>query len=799
MRSFAALCLLSLAGLHRLEAQDLPGAKKPGSEKPSVKVLAIRPEKADVAPGEAVKVAFDLEIPNRWHIYAAGKKPLFGLPTKFKFDNAELAGAIEEPPLKIVNEPGIGDLDFHEGKITVTVPVKLKGDVKPGPVTVTGKMTYQICDPNVCVDNFTPISFDLKAVAAAALPGLTPPSAPADEPTVKLTITPSKSEVQIGEVFVVSVEFQIPAGWHIYPTTPTTTGEVTQLELKGAETAGKPEGPPTKTHPAEKSQPAYEYYDGTVTLKYPFRLPAGAKPGPIELTGKLSYQLCDPKTCVPTRVPETVKLTVKEGGAAAVPPVDALPPAAKGPRELQEGLIKFLLIAIGGGLASLLQPCVFPLLPVTITYFIKQGAGSRSKSIFLSAVYAAGLIVSFTTIGIAFSLALGPDGARVFATNMWVNILVGLLFLWFAFSLFGLYDISLPSWLVGSLTNKQRQGAGGSFILGTLFSVVTFTCTVPIAGLILAASASSDAHTRFMGILGMLVYSSVMAIPFIVMGVFPSLITTVRKSSGDWLHTVKVTMGFIELAVALFYLSKADTVSGWGVLTRWVMISVWVAALGFTILYLLRVFQLKGDEADPAPAEDGSAPHPVRRQIGIARMLVALFFGIVAVSFASGYDGRALGWLDGILPPNTEPAKSAGGGGSEAREEVFSSYAAALAEAKKIGKPIFLEFTGVTCTNCQVMKGTVLASPAVRALTSQFVFAELFTDRQSDPRHAAGDEENRKLLVDKFQGYALPFYMTLGPDGTERSRILGKVSEAEFIDFLKKGLPAPGAASGGGN
>src|SRR5579872_256770 len=100
MRSFAALCLLSLAGLHRLEAQDLPGGKKPGSEKPSVKILAVRPEKADVAVGEAVKVAFELEIPNRWHIYAAGKKPLFGLPTKFKFDNAEVAGTIEEPPLK---------------------------------------------------------------------------------------------------------------------------------------------------------------------------------------------------------------------------------------------------------------------------------------------------------------------------------------------------------------------------------------------------------------------------------------------------------------------------------------------------------------------------------------------------------------------------------------------------------------------------------------------------------------------------------------------------------------------------
>jgi thiol:disulfide interchange protein DsbD len=170
---------------------------------------------------------------------------------------------------------------------------------------------------------------------------------------------------------------------------------------------------------------------------------------------------------------------------------------------------------------------------------------------------------------------------------------------------------------------------------------------------------------------------------------------------------------------------------------------------------------------------------------------------VVAVSFASGYDGRALGWLDGVLPPNTEGPRTAGGG--ESRDSAISSYDAALAEAKKSGKPVFLEFTGATCTNCQVMKSTVLASPPVRALMAQYVFAELYTDRQADARYSAGDEANRKLLVDKFQGYALPFYMTLGPDGTERSRILGKVSEGEFIEFLKKGLQAPPGAPASGN
>jgi thiol:disulfide interchange protein len=781
---FATLFLLS--GFEVVEAQDLPGARKRNSEKPAVKVAAVRPEKTDVAPGEAVKVAFDLEIPKGWHIYAAGKKPLFGLPTKFAFEGAEVAGPIEEPPLKIVNEKGIGDIDYHEGKITVTVPLKLKADTKPGPVSIAGKVSYQICDPNVCVDNSTPFTVELKALAGGDVPL---PALPGPVEAKILALTPSKSEVRVGETFVVSVDLEVPEGWHIFPTTPTTTGQPTVLKLTGAESAGNAEGPATKTHPAEKDQPAYEYYDGKVTLKYPLRLQEGAKPGPLELSGKLVYQICS-QVCIPRKPVVSLKLTVLEGNSATTPAVDALPPLPTGPKELQEGLLKFLLIAVIGGLASLLQPCVFPLMPVTITYFIKQGAGSRSKSIFLSVVYALGLILSFTTIGIVFSLALGPDGARIFATKWYTNVVVALLFFWFGFSLFGLYDISLPSWLVGSLTNKQRQGAGGSFILGMLFSVVTFTCTVPIAGLILAASASSDSHTRFMGIVGMLVYASVMAVPFILMGFFPSLISTVRKSSGDWMHTVKITMGFVELPVALFYLSKADTVAGVGILTRWVMISIWVATLGFTTLYLLRVFQLKGDEPDPAPADDGSSATPVRRQIGVVRMLVALLFAVLAVSFASGYDGRALGWLDGVLPPNTEEARTVAGGNGAEKEPAIATYGAALEEGKKTGKPIFLEFTGATCTNCQVMKGTVLASPAVRELLSRYVFAELYTDR-TDRKHREGDEANNQLLSGTFQGYALPTYIALGPEGKERARILGKVPESEFIEFLKKGLGAP--------
>lgn len=773
---------LVLAILMLLGGQDLPGAKKPRKEKPAVQVLAVRPEKAEVLADDVVKVAFDLEIPKSWHIYPAGKKPLFGNPTVFTFEAAEVAGKIEEPKPHVKKDEVVGETDYHEGKITITVPVKLKA--QGGNIEVKGKIDYQICDPNVCVDNTTAFSFKMTVLAVHRA------EEPPAQPKVKIvSSTLSKSDVKVGETFTLALDLEIPGGWHIYPTTPTTTGEPTVVDLPGVESAGKAEEPKPKVHPAEGGEPAYDYHEGRITIKFPLRLKSDAKPGPLDPAGSLSYQICNPKTCIPAKTPLSIKLTVQEGK------VEGTDLASKNAQSEYEkmGLVAFLLLAVGGGLISLVMPCVFPIVPITVTYFVKQGDGSRAKSIFLALVYSLGIIVSFTAIGSIFSAVLGADGARVFAANMWVNIVVALLFLWFAFSLFGLYEISLPSWLVGSVTNQQRKGAGGAFILGVLFSVVTFTCTIPIAGTILAVSASGAGKYRFIGILAMLVYSTTMALPFFLLGVFPSLIQKFRKSGGDWLHTVKVTMGFAELALAFFYLSKADNAGGWGVVTRFVMVAIWVAVLLFMILYLLRVFQLKGDEPDPVPTpETGGAP--ARRQIGVTRMLIALSLGVLMVSFATGFGGARLGWLDFVLPPAFETAGTATGNG--AKETEFTRLAPALEEAKKTGKPVFLEFTGASCINCQVMKGTVLQSGAVKALLAQFVFTELYTDRLQNPRFKAGDEENRKLLLERFGSAALPVYITLGPDGVERSRIEGKVPESEFIEFLKKGLQAPASANG---
>jgi thiol:disulfide interchange protein DsbD len=676
-----------LATLVLLAGQDLPGAKPQKKDKPSVKVLAVRPEKAEVQAGEVVKVAFDLEIPKTWHIYPAGKTPLFGNPTVFRFENAEVAGKIEEPPLRIKKEEGIGDVDYHEGKITVTVPVRLKA--QGGAVDVKGKIEYQICDPSLCFDNSTPFSFPAKVLAAAGVPeGTGPPPAPK-----VVSASPSKGGVKVGEPFVLAVEFAIPKNWYVYPATPTTTGTPTAFEFPGLEPAGKIEEPKPKVEPAKPGVEAYEYHEGTVTFRVPLRLKAGARPGSLDVAGKIRYQLCNTNECLrPADAPISFKLTVLEGAAAPQTGSNAATQAAT--KELEkEGLTGFFLLAIGGGLLSLVMPCVYPLIPITITYFIKQGAGSRGKSLLLSGAYSIGIVLVFTVMGFLFSLLLGAAGARTFAADWRVNVGVAALFFWFAFSLFGLYEITLPAWLTGSLTGKQRSGLGGAFILGGLFSVVTFTCTIPIAATILAVAASSSGEHRFIGLLAMLAYSVTMAIPFFVLGLFPGLLTGVRKGSGDWLHTVKVTAGFAELALALFYLAKADQVSGWGILTRPVMLSVWVAVLAIMAFYLLRMFQLKGDEADPeAPPEGGS---PVRRQVGVPRLLIAIFFLVNAVFIGSGFSGRTLGVWDIVLPVNTEPA-TGNGGGIAVREKLFDNLPEAEAEARKTGKPVFLEFTGVT-------------------------------------------------------------------------------------------------------
>jgi thiol:disulfide interchange protein DsbD len=509
-----------------------------------------------------------------------------------------------------------------------------------------------------------------------------------------LAVRPEKPQVKVGETFKVAFDLEITPGWYIYPTYKTTTGTETKVVLEAAEVAGKYEEPKAKVHPKEGDQEAYDYHDGKITLTVPIHLKRGPKPGPFEVKGILDYQICA-ASCIPRKDPFSFPIAVLEGEVEPAPAAPAAPQGgtsaeAAAQEELDKrGTVGFLLFAMGGGLISLVMPCVYPLIPITVTYFVKQGQGSRAKGIALSSAYAAGIILVFTAIGFLFSILLGADGPRLFAANPWVNLGVGALFFWFAFSLFGLYDISLPSWLVGSATTARRSGVGGAFILGALFSVVTFTCTIPIAAAVLAVPAAGGAGNKFIGLFAMFAYSATMAAPFFLLGLFPSLLKEVPRSGG-WLHTVKVTAGFAELALALYYWSKSDAVWDLGVLSFDAMVAVWIATLVFMALYLLRVFHLKGDEEE-APAAPGEPPR--RPQVGVARMLFALAFALLAALFASIYAGRPAGAFGLVLPPDLGGPRTAAGG---VKVRAVETYAEAVAEANRTGKPAFLHFTAAS-------------------------------------------------------------------------------------------------------
>jgi cytochrome c biogenesis protein CcdA/DsbC/DsbD-like thiol-disulfide interchange protein len=652
-----------------LTAQDLPGAKA-RKEKPVVKVLAVRPEKSDAKPGDVVKVAFELEIPKTWHIYAAGKKPLFGNPTVFSFENAEIAGPIVEPPPRLKKEEGIGDIDFHEGKITITVPLKLKG----GPVS--GRIDYQICDPNVCFDNTTPFRVPLAVQAGGGL------TQEPDLPEVKiLSAKPSKAEIQAGETFVLEIEIVIPKGFHIYPTYPTTTGEVTAVEFPGVEPAGKPEEPKAKVHPAEGVLAAYDYHEGAIELRFPLRIKpdAGAKPVLQPYLGVLTYQICDPKTCTPMKTPISFQVRVLEG---QVPPERASKGAAgEAASEFERRGLGWLLgLSVLGGLISLVMPCVYPLIPITITYFVKQAGVSRGTGLVLSSAYAAGIVLNFTVLGFLLTLLLGAQGAQIFASNPWVNLTMAALFMVFALSLLGLFEIQLPAALTSGLTGSgPKSGVFGAFVLGLLFSVVSFTCTIPIAATILGVAASGE-H-RLAGLLAMLVYSGTMAVPFLILGLFPSMVKELPKSGG-WLHVVKVSAGFFEIALAAAYIWKADFVWGWGLFDRGLVLSIWVAVCFVTSTYLLGLFRMKGD------GEAG--------EIGFTRVASALLFGVLAFFLIGGLLGRPVGVFNVVLPPEEKGATVGKVDGAPMGPKVYERLDDAEAAAKKENKPVFVEFTGYT-------------------------------------------------------------------------------------------------------
>ncbi len=648
------------------------------------------------------------------------------------------------------------------------------------PVTDSGRMIYLL-----------PMKATILAAVACVLflPGMAGSQTPADTP-VHWSARPPAGPLQAGARFEIKIDAAIDGNWHMYSTTQPPGGPIaTRFTLL----SGEPfeiDGTVRQSPPKSEFDPNFniqtEVFSGSAQFWIPLRVAASAKPGDYEVRIQAYYQVCDDRSCLPPRgvpVPVTIRIIPGVASVTAAPAdtaVDAKPqatPPATGASkgslasgtaaEVQEarssGFFPFLWLAMTMGALSLATPCVFPMIPITVSYFTKSAETNRASGLRLAIVYCFGIIFTFTGLGLGLAALLGATGINQFAANPWVNLLITAVFIGFALNLFGLYQIGIPSSL---LTRLSRAGSGSGYastlLMGLTFTLTSFTCTVPFVGTVLVATSQGDWLWPALGMLG---FSVVFAAPFFVLALVPRLLVSLPRSGG-WLNSVKVTMGFLEVAAAMKFISNVDLVWHWEIFTREVVLSIWIATAVLATVYLLGKFRLPHD----SPIEN----------LGVLRMSSALVFLAIGFYLFTGLMGASIGELDAFLPPRTAGEFSLTGGSRGEELTWHTNLENALAQARQERKLVFVDFTGYTCTNCRWMEANIFPLPAVHAALLKYVRLQLYTD-------GAGKEyeDNQTYQKEAFGTVALPLYAILDAEGNKVSTFPGMTrNPEEFVRFL---------------
>lgn len=636
-----------------------------------------------------------------------------------------------------------------------------------------------------------PALLGLLALALAAF-SLGWPALALGPQTATLTASVSPAASHPGEVAQIAIAAKIAPGWHLYSLTPTPPPgpSPTSITVTGpgiTELGATEDSPTTELDPNFGKEVAF--HENSAIFTVPVRVAAGSPPGRRTLDISVQYQTCNSHECLPPQTEAlNVALNVQPGATRTEylnPPAGTAPASPAMPAATQAhttSLVAFLAAAFLAGLLALLTPCVFPVIPVTFGYFTKQTDGDRRKLIGLASAYAGGIILSFAGLGFVMAITLGAAGANRVAANPWVNLFFGILFVVFAFSFFEAFQIRLPAALSRFAAPARRSGGWvGVLLMGLAFVFAAFTCTAPFIGTVLVAAASAESAGAWARPLaGMLAFALALALPFFLLALFPSLITKLPRS-GAWLTRFKAILGFIELAYALLYFSKADLVWQAGILTRPAIFALWaVIALG-GMLYLLGLLRVSA-----YPEEMGRLT--VWRGIGAGAFALAAFYCLYALT------GRPVsGALVAYLPTADYGAKSAGSAPGASTDGLtwLADYQTALAQARAENKPVFIDFTGYTCTNCRYNELNVFPLPSVRSELSQYVLVRLYTD--GGPHYL----DNQQFEAKRFGTVALPLYAVIGPGGQTIAETAGTLTHpGQFAGFLSHGLeiasaPAP--------
>jgi thiol:disulfide interchange protein len=597
---------------------------------------------------------------------------------------------------------------------------------------------------------------------------------------VAWTVSADPAAAVPGAKILVRVDAKIDGGWHLYSAS-SATGIPTTIKVEPPSViAGTRVFQPSPKRAFDPNFNAEsETYEGSVTFLVEAALRNDAAPGNTELPVSIRYQTCTATVCVPGKWSGKTTLKIDPSVTPSAPAIpagyaEAKPPArpASSQAPSQDGWAAFLAVAFGFGLASIFTPCVFPMIPITMSYFLNRPAGGRSDSVTQAVVFCLGIIVLFTGLGLVTTLLLGPTGVKNLGASPWVNGFISLLFVAFGLSLLGAFEISIPSSILTRLNQSSGSGGfAGTLLMGLTFSLSSFACVGPFVGTLLAASVGGGSLRP---LFGMASFATGLALPFFLLALFPSYLKRMPRSGG-WLARVKVVMGFVILAASLYYLAKLDQTLQWGYLTRERFLAAWIVLFLMAGLYLLGFLRLEGIKSDET--------------MGLGRLLTGMVFLIFAISIVPGMFGGKLGELDAYVPASESGGSLGGGSTGTQLAWMKDQYREALDRARRENKLVFVDFTGYACTNCHWMRANMLARPEIAARLQNFVLVELFTDGTD-----TASEANSKLQLEKFGTIAEPYYVILDPDGNVVARFEGLTKDAAaYGAFLDQGLNRGGA------
>jgi thiol:disulfide interchange protein DsbD len=596
-----------------------------------------------------------------------------------------------------------------------------------------------------------------------------------------------KSELRPGAVTTLTIGFQVQDGWYVEgPTSENSPMRVGTSDESILQILGQPSGPEGKKVYDDVLEKNLVKHVGEVRFTQRVRVNPAAERGTHEITLRVDGQTCNKGSCRKLRnVLLASTLTIAGDPVETKSSDDALLSSAGGlPDDGSEPVTSawaFLVACFLGGLAMLLLPCVWPMIPITISIFVKHSEENNTGALFYALVYGFGIVASFGLIGLAIGFWLPPSYAQSIATSGPLNLVIGILFVAFALSFFGMFELKVPDFI----QRRMPQGNAGqgmivaSLLMGVLFTITSFACTAPIMGTILVAGTSTG--DKWMIPLGMGASGLGVAIPFVALAIFPSTLKKMPRAGG-WMNTIKVVLGFVELAAALKFLSNADLAWDTQILTWPVFMCLWIAIMFSLSFYLFGWVRMGHDTGDGTVSVG-------RFTFGmlVSGMAIYLVFGLFHPDEPMPSVVAAMTPPHEYGRPHLKNQELVDGEPSNALYW-YDDWDKASAAAIQSNKAIFVDFTGVQCTNCRLVEKRVF--PRVEETLRKFVVVKLYTDY--------GSSKDRNIELRDRYSRDLPYYVVLSPDTkTVLARQRYTDSPKEFQAFLDKGLKGLSAMSAG--